>query len=113
MHITLRITIVPGFTKVRFPISSISILPAGTYRFYYKGANNDGVWNEVSSTFVDHHKTPFLSNNSFYLLVISLITLLVLSYVLYRWYIKKQFEKQKQLSRYSQSNLNEKEAQGN
>ncbi len=85
-------------------------LSAGTYRFYYKGANNDGIWNNASVPLTITIMPRFYQTNVFYLLLASLIILLGLSYFLYRWHIQRQIEKQKHLMRYSQSNLDEKEA---
>lgn len=86
-------------------------LPPGKYAFYYKGANNDGLWSDAGPPLIIHIKARFYQSYLFYILIFIFIILLVISYVYYKWYIKRQLEKQKQLMRYSQSNLDEKLAE--
>lgn len=85
-------------------------LPAGEYIFHYKGANNDGVWSEAKVPIVITILTPFYQTTFFYMLSIGLFILLILTFIFYRWYIKKQLAKQRALMRYNTSNLSDTEA---
>lgn len=82
-------------------------IPSGNYIFHYKGANNDGVWNENTIPFKIKIKQRFYKTNWFYGLNIGFIALLLIAFGLYKRYIKNQIKKKKELLRYTSSNLTE------
>ena len=84
-------------------------LNPGKYQFYYKGANNDGVWNEkenvISFTILPH----FYQSALFYSLLILLFLLLFIGFIYYGIYLKRKFNKIKERKKYSQSTLKKEE----
>lgn len=85
-------------------------LPKGKYKFHYKGANNDGVWNDTLKPISITVLPAFYQTTLFYILLIVLLLMILLGFIYYKWHIKKQIEKQKQLTRYTSSNLSLDEA---
>ncbi len=85
-------------------------LPPGVYQFYYKGANNDGLWSEVAQPLTIIVKPGFYQTTTFYLLMVILLLLLISVFVYSHRSIKKKIKKQRYLKRYSQSTLDSRDA---
>jgi AraC-like DNA-binding protein len=81
-------------------------IPSGNYTFHFKGSNNDGIWNNANPIKISIK--PFFYNTSlFYGIIIGFIALLILVFIFYKQYIKRQIKKEKELLRYTSSNLSE------
>ncbi len=79
-------------------------LPPGRYKFYYKGANNDGVWSETNVLFLTV-LPRFYQTKSFIWLNIALLVLIALFFAGYHQYMKVVFSKKKKELRYATSNV--------
>ncbi len=82
-------------------------LPPGEYTLYYKGANNDGVWNSDTSPIQIIIKPHFYQTIWFPIVIIGGIILIVLVFFFYRLYIYMQIKKKKEALRYSNSYLDD------
>ncbi len=80
-------------------------LPPGQYTFYYKGANNDGVWNSDTVPIKIIIKPHFYQTIWFPIMIIGVIILIVLVFFLYRLYLDMQLKKKKEALRYSNAYL--------
>lgn len=68
-------------------------LPAGTYIFEVKAANNDGLWgDEVSSLYFEVQPSPFLSIWAY---IIYSLLLMCLVYFIWRYFVNKKIFKHK------------------
>ncbi len=84
-------------------------LPYGKYTFYYNGANNDGVWNTQTKPLTIFIKPHFYQTGLFKLIILGILLLIGLLFLLYRQYLKKQMQRKKELLRYHNSNLSDKD----
>ncbi len=82
-------------------------LPSGEYKFYYKGANNDGVWSKNYLPLTIIILPEFYQTAWFKALIISLVAFIFVLFLAYRYYLYKRMIKKKELLRYSNSNLSE------
>lgn len=85
-------------------------LPRGEYKFHYKAANNDGVWSEARTPLVITIKPRFYQKTIFYILLFGLILLIGAAFVVYKYHIREQLKKERDLQKYNSSTLSEKEA---
>lgn len=85
-------------------------IPKGTYQFHFKGANNDGVWNDTVQPVSITVLPMFYQTTGFYLLLVAFVFLILAAFVFYKWYVKRQIAHQKKMLRYTTSTLSEKEA---
>lgn len=85
-------------------------LPKGEYAFHYKAANNDGIWSESSTPLVITIKPRFYQTTIFYILLFGLILLVGTTFTAYKYYIRKQLKKERELQKYNSSTLSKKEA---
>ena len=85
-------------------------LPPGSYKFHYKGANNDGLWNEAGKPLLIIVKPRFCRTTLFYVLMALALSGLIIAIIFHIQGIKKRIRKLKQLRPYSQSNLDIMEA---
>jgi ligand-binding sensor domain-containing protein/AraC-like DNA-binding protein len=85
-------------------------IPSGKYQFYYKGANNDGVWNNNLTPISIIIKPHFYETSLFYFMIVLIILILLISFLMYKGYIKKQIKSEKISLRYSASLLSKEEA---
>mgnify|MGYP002629836244 CR=1 FL=1 len=83
-------------------------LPKGTYKLHFKGANNDGVWTLNKNPLIITIKPQFYQTKYFYLLAIGLVILMVLFFSLHKFYLLRKLSRQKELMRYTNSNLSSK-----
>ncbi len=95
-----------GFKK---PVHTIEYLdlPPGRYTFYYKGANNDGVWNSDTVPVQITIKPHFYQTIWFPVAIIGFIIILAFAFFLYRLYINLQLKKKKEALRYSNAYLDD------
>jgi AraC-like DNA-binding protein len=80
-------------------------LKHGEYQLYYKAANNDGVWTNVSKPLTIIVLPKFYQTKWFYLLVTLFVLLIFFGFLIYRWYLKRKHKRQKKLLRYKTSSL--------
>jgi len=85
-------------------------LPKGKYKFHYKGANNDGVWNDTFTPILISILPAFYQTTTFYFLIVSFLLMILIAFIYYKWHIKQQIEKQRKLARYTSSTLSVKKA---
>jgi ligand-binding sensor domain-containing protein/AraC-like DNA-binding protein len=85
-------------------------LPGGDYIFHYKAANNDGIWSEASKPLIITVNPRFYQTRTFFILLVGFFLLIALAFVAYKYYIKKQLEKERELQKYNSSTLKAKEA---
>ncbi len=95
-----------GFNKPTHTVEYLD-LPPGRYTFYYKGANNDGVWNSDTVPVQITIKPHFYQTIWFPVAIIGFIILLALTFFLYRIYINLQLKKKKEALRYSNAYLDD------
>jgi len=84
-------------------------IPKGTYQFHFKGANNDGVWNDTVQPISITVLPMFYQTTGFYLLLVAFVFLILAAFVFYKWYVKRQIAHQKKMLRYTSSTLSEEE----
>jgi len=85
-------------------------LKPGDYQLFYKAANNDMVWTEVSKPLQISILPRFYQTKLFYLLLILFASLIFIGFLSYRWYLKRKLQRQKKLLRYKTSSLAEEKA---
>lgn len=85
-------------------------LPKGHYTFKYKGANNDGIWNNQIKNIEIQIAPHFYETSLFYSLILLFFVILVLAFVFYKIYLKRQYVKQKEALKYSHSSLKKEDA---
>ena len=73
-------------------LASYTHLPPGEYEFQVKGANNDGVWNEQTTSLRIVITPPYWLSTPAYIAYV-LLFLLIIGYVTYRWrlHIKRKY----------------------
>jgi ligand-binding sensor domain-containing protein/AraC-like DNA-binding protein len=86
-------------------------LPKGEYALHYKAANNDGIWSETSKPLVITIKPRFYQTPIFYILLAGLVLLIGVAFAAYKYRIKKQLKKERELQKYTSSTLSDKEVQ--
>ena len=82
-------------------------VPPGKYIFYYKGANNDGVWSEPVQALSIVVLPRFYQTLWFKVLLAVLLLGLIVSFMVYKQIIKRQLERKKAQLRYAHSNLSD------
>ena len=97
------------FNNSNFEIEYVD-LPSGNYTFHYKGANNDGVWNETIQPITIIISEPFYKTTFFYSTLLAAVLLLMGIFIGHKYYIKLQIKKDKKALRYSTSNLTSEKA---
>ncbi len=85
-------------------------LPHGSYKFYYKAANNDGVWNEGKIPLNIVIRPRFYQTGWFYVVLSSLVLLIIGGFMVYKWYLRLDLERKRKLFKYAKSNLSKEEA---
>ncbi len=85
-------------------------LPHGSYKFYYKAANNDGVWNEGKLPLQIVIRPRFYQTGWFYVVLSSLVLLIIGGFMAYKWYLRRELERKRKLFKYAQSNLSKEDA---
>ena len=85
-------------------------LPHGSYKFYYKAANNDGVWNEGKMPLSIVILPRFYQTTWFYGVLVIFFLLIIGGFMVYKWYLRRELERKRKLFKYAQSNLSKEEA---
>ena len=80
-------------------------LPHGTYKFYYKAANNDGVWSEGKTPLNIEIQARFYQTQWFYIVLGIFVSLIIFGFISYKWYLRRDLERKRKLFKYAQSNL--------
>ena len=80
-------------------------LPYGNYKFYYKGANNDGIWSKGKTPLNIEIQPRFYQSKWFYVALSVFILLIIAGFISYKWFLRKDMERKRKLFKYAQSNL--------
>ncbi len=85
-------------------------LQHGNYKFYYKAANNDGVWNEGKMPLNIAIHPRFYQTGWFYAILVGIVLLIIGGFIAYKWYLRRELERKRKLFKYAQSNLSKEDA---
>jgi len=80
-------------------------LSFGNYKFYYKAANNDGVWSKGKTPLHIVIQPRFYQTKWFYMGMGIFILLIIAGFYFYRWYLLRDLERKRKLYKYTRSNL--------